>query len=168
MAHPHLKSSQLLVIIPGSHLMPCIQLRNLILFFFAIGPPILTCGWSWPRKSQGHVQIDGHILGLHSIDMFVLNLRYVCFNVCGNQIFFSWDTENSALDLENWRSRLWPRPSNAIWYHISGSALVQVMACCLTAQSHYPNQCWLIISEVLWHSSEGNFTRDTSATKYSN
>ena len=29
--------------------------------------------------------------------------------------------------------------------------------------SHYLNQCWLFISEVVWHSSEGNFTRDTSA-----
>ena len=28
------------------------------------------------------------------------------------------------------------------------------MACCLTAPSHYLNQCWLIISKVLWHSSE--------------
>ena len=26
----------------------------------------------------------------------------------------------------------------------------QVMACCLTAPSHYLNQCWLIISEVMW------------------
>ena len=34
------------------------------------------------------------------------------------------------------------------------------MACCLTAQSHYLNQCLLIISKVQWHSSEGNFTRD--------
>ena len=34
------------------------------------------------------------------------------------------------------------------------STLVQVMACCLTAPSHYLNQCWLIISTVLWHSSE--------------
>ena len=56
------------------------------------------------------------------------------------------------------------RPSDAIWRHRSGSTLAQVMACCLTAPSHYLNQCWLIISKVLWHSSEGNFIRDTSAT----
>ena len=36
----------------------------------------------------------------------------------------------------------------------SGSALAQVVACCLTAPSHYLNQCWFIISKVLWHSSE--------------
>ena len=36
-------------------------------------------------------------------------------------------------------------------------SMVQVMACCLTALSHYLNLCWLIISEVLWHLLEGNF-----------
>ena len=38
------------------------------------------------------------------------------------------------------------RPSDTIWRHRSGSTLAQVMACCLTAPSHYLNQCWLIIS----------------------
>ena len=33
------------------------------------------------------------------------------------------------------------------------------MACCLTAPSHYLNQCWLIISEVPWHSSQGIIIR---------
>ena len=56
----------------------------------------------------------------------------------------------------------WLRPSDAIWWHRSGSTLAQVMACCLTAPSHYLNQYWLIISKVLWHSSEGNFIKDTS------
>ena len=50
--------------------------------------------------------------------------------------------------------------SDTIWCHITWSTLVQVMACCLTAPSHYLNQCWLIISEVLRHSSEGNFTEN--------
>ena len=45
---------------------------------------------------------------------------------------------------------LWP--NDAIWRQRSGSTLAQVMACCLTAPSHYLNQCWLIISEVQWHS----------------
>ena len=31
------------------------------------------------------------------------------------------------------------------------------MAWCLSAPSHYLNQCWLIISEVLWHSPQGSF-----------
>ena len=40
---------------------------------------------------------------------------------------------------------LWP--SDAIWRQGSWSTLVQVMACCLTAPSHYLNQCWLIITK---------------------
>ena len=44
------------------------------------------------------------------------------------------------------------RPSDTIWWQRSGSTLAQVIACCLTAPSHYLNQCRLIISEVQWHS----------------
>ena len=45
-------------------------------------------------------------------------------------------------------------------YHRTWSTLVQVVDCCTTASSHYLNQCSLIISEVLWYSSEDNFTRN--------
>ena len=61
---------------------------------------------------------------------------------------------------------LWP--SDAICRQRSGSTLAQVMAWCLTAPSHYLNQCWLIISEVQWHSYLGNFTRDTSTINHQN
>ena len=50
---------------------------------------------------------------------------------------------------------LWP--SDAIWRQGSRSTLVQVMACCLTAPSHYLNQCWLSTTKVQWCSSEGKF-----------
>ena len=42
-------------------------------------------------------------------------------------------------------------PSDAIWRWRAWSTLVQVMACCLTAPSHYLNLYWLIIRKVLWH-----------------
>ena len=58
--------------------------------------------------------------------------------------------------------------SDAIWQHRSGSTLAQVMACCLTAPSHYLNQSWLIISTVQWDSSGDNFTWDTSAIELEN
>ena len=44
-----------------------------------------------------------------------------------------------------------------LWCHKAGSTSAQVMACCLTAPSHCLNQCWQIISEVLWNSPQGNF-----------
>ena len=59
-------------------------------------------------------------------------------------------------------------PNDAIWRWRSWSTLVQVMAWCLTAPSHYLNQCWLIISKVLRHSSEDIIIRrfeDTNQKK---
>ena len=50
---------------------------------------------------------------------------------------------------------------DAICRHRSGSTLAQVMACCLTAPSHYLNQCWPIINGVLWYSPHNNFTVST-------
>ena len=53
---------------------------------------------------------------------------------------------------EQFVTSLWP--SDAIWQHTSGSTLAQVMAWYLTAPSHYLNQCWLIMIEVMWHLPE--------------
>ena len=38
------------------------------------------------------------------------------------------------------------------------STLAQIVACCLMTLNYYHNQCWLIISEILWHSSGHNST----------
>ena len=45
--------------------------------------------------------------------------------------------------------------------------LGQHWPCCLTASSHYLNQCWLI-SKVLWHSSEGIIMRRSEDTNQQN
>ena len=87
---------------------------------------------------------------------------------CGNQIrndmcFLSGNEETLICYLLVINSL---GPSDAIWWQGSGSTLTQVMACCLTAPSHYLNQCWLLISKVEWHSSKGKFTRDTSAINH--
>ena len=72
-----------------------------------------------------------------------------------------YDTSIDAIIYSLW-------PSDAIWRQRSWSTLAQVMACCLKASSHYLNQCWLIISEVQWHSHKGNFTRDASTINHWN
>ena len=79
---------------------------------------------------------------------------------------------NMIISIEK-RSESYPKvnplwPSDAIWRQGSGSTLAQVMACCLMVPSHYLNQCWLIISKVQWHSSEGSLTKDTSAISIQN
>ena len=65
-----------------------------------------------------------------------------------------------AFGVTIWLNSLWP--CGAIWRHRAWSTLVQVMSCFLTAPSHYLNQCWLTVSEVLWHSPNGQ-----CHTKYS-
>ena len=47
-------------------------------------------------------------------------------------------------------------PCGDIWHRWFRSMLVQVMACCLMAPSHYMNQCWITINQVLWHSFQSN------------
>ena len=63
-----------------------------------------------------------------------------------------------------WTNSLWP--SGAIWRHRFMSALAQVMVCCLSAPSPYLNQCWLLICEFLWRSSDSNLTV-SAQTSYS-
>ena len=53
-----------------------------------------------------------------------------------------WMNKNQTIFNSLWTS-------NNIWQHSSGSTLAQIMTCCLTAPSHYLNQCWLLISDVL-------------------
>ena len=91
--------------------------------------------------------------------------------------FLSWLSFNSFNSLQNgswtmakqsfmmWSSLsfnsfnfLWP--SNTMWWYRSGSTLAKVVACYLKAPCHYLSQCWLLISQVLWYSPEGNFTWD--------
>ena len=54
-------------------------------------------------------------------------------------------------------------PSDTTWSYRSGSTFAHVMACCLMRLSNYLNQCLLLISVVLWHSPERNFTTSSPA-----
>ena len=90
----------------------------------------------WLKCQQPHVTIS-------LVKKVVLKANYAnivgLYGLAHGQVIrciaFLWDAINS----------LWP--SDAIWSHVSGSTLAQVMACCLTAPSHYLNHCWLIIIE---------------------
>ena len=83
----------------------------------------------------------------------------------GNNLTLLWPCLVSNIFLID-RFRAHWRPVNglthwssvAIWWSQSVSTLAKVMACCLTAPSYYllPNY-WLLISEILWHSSESGF-----------
>ena len=78
------------------------------------------------------------LTGLVCIKAQVKSCKYSKSILCRNNWFIQY--VNS----------LWP--GDVIWRQGTRSTLAQVMACCLTAPSHYLNQCWLIICEVPWHS----------------
>ena len=82
---------------------------------------------------------------------------------CCHQASSHWPSYRMpcSIIVRQWVNSLWP--SDAIWQQRPGSTLAQVMACCLTAPSHYLNQCWLIISGVQWHSYQGNFMQTKSS-----
>ena len=57
-------------------------------------------------------------------------------------------------------------PGYATWQHKSWSTLAQAITYWLMALSHYRNQCWLIISEIQWHSQQGNLKKKCSRLVY--
>ena len=113
------------------------------------------------------------ILCTYIVDMvfrsyqYIMDILFLCHrNLLWAELIkllLSWNPD-SLHSTDDKFKKLWQNislwPSDAIWWHRSGSTLAQVMACCLKAPSHYLNQCWFIITDVFWHSHEGNFTRN--------
>ena len=95
--------------------------------------PLINMGWSWLILVVRHKNI---------CNMYNCMADY--YKVCDARLYIP------SLVKPMW-------PIDTIWWHRCRSSLAHVMACWQLAPSHYLNQCWLIISEVLWHSPEGNF-----------
>ena len=100
---------------------------------------------AWLARTLGWQQLDAYYRGI-----FLWLMRVSVVNIFSRKLTTLWIVFNS----------LWP--SDTIWRHRSGSTLAQVMACCLTAPSHYLNHCWLINRKIQWHWSESNLTRSIS------
>ena len=91
-----------------------------------------------------HYQVRYRNTELHYKDKTVVKLHYLYdWNSCAVKIAASYLISPLRSPWVNSLS-----PNDAIWRHRSGSTLAQVIACCLTAPSHYLNQCWDIISKV--------------------
>ena len=65
--------------------------------------------WKFKVKVMAKVKPDGQIWALK------FN-RYVCFSFRGNRTIFGWDIANSIFDLENSRSRSWPRSNPMVTF----------------------------------------------------
>ena len=67
--------------------------------------------WPWKCKVKvmAKVKTDGHIWAVE------FN-RYVYISFRGNRTIFGWDITNSIFDLENARSRSWPRSNPMVTF----------------------------------------------------
>ena len=65
--------------------------------------------WKFKVKVMGKVKPDGHIWALE------FNW-YVCFSFRGIRTIFGWDIANFVFDLENSRSRSWPRSNPMVTF----------------------------------------------------
>ena len=65
--------------------------------------------WKFKVKVMTKVKPDGHIWALE------FN-QYICFSFRGNRTIFGWDITNSIFDLENSRSRSWPRSNPMVTF----------------------------------------------------
>ena len=97
----------------------------------------------WPQSSSSRI---------------VMYFYHRCYNISPSYISLAcgFYRVNSSTCSDININLLWP--SDGTRRQRFGSTLVQVMACCLTAPSHYLDECWLIISGVLWLSPESHFT----------
>ena len=98
-----------------------------------------------PPPAWRHAPVSYCNLGPGGKDAFwVINLPGIWWNLhqCCTKMNINLWTSTGAIGINS----LWP--SDAIWWQRSRSTLAQVMACCLTAPSHYMNHYWLIIHEV--------------------
>ena len=74
--------------------------------------------------------------------------------IVGRRVIFIW----SLIHGSSWSGLIKVRPGETIWRHRSGLILARVMSCYMTAPSHYLSQCWVLISEALWHWPESALT----------
>ena len=106
------------------------------------------------------LQIEGNFK-LESHTSPVAPMRFchqIClYMICGSQTSV-WMTAKYGYEQSLQVNSLWP--SDGIWRHRPLSTLAQVMPCCLTAPSHYLNQCWLIVSTDKWRLYKGSFTNN--------
>ena len=120
--------------------------------------------WLVSWGSLSHNSVQGFVKSF-SVKMALLSIRQQAITSTNVIYFIAWHRATRPQCVEDRVvltgyiifNSLWP--GDAIWRHRTRSTLVQIMACCLTAPSHYLNQCWLIISEVPWHSSQGIIRR---------
>ena len=92
---------------PDGHIW-ALEFNRYVCFLFCGNRTIF--GWDIANSVMAKVKPHGHIWAQE------FN-RYVCFLFRGNRTIFGWDIVNSVFDLENSRSRSWPRSNPMVTFH---------------------------------------------------
>ena len=102
-----------------------------------------------------HFHVDGFVQERDNSIANALELRLSCTKL-SMPWCIPWCIPENVLEvlLQNGWCLTHCGAGDAMLWHISRSTLTQVMVCCMTAASHYQNQCWLV-NMALQHSSEG-------------
>ena len=122
------------------------------------------CGWSnADRRCSNYIWVINNFISYQgaaynrgltvhvfspSLRIWLMSCRVFCcrppVRLCSLNTTWKVELTYGKFNNVKWNSTLnslWP--SDVIWRQGSRSTLAQVMACCLTAPSHYLNQCWL-------------------------
>ena len=141
-------------------------LNKMVKTLYSLDPLNMPCGGLMPIK---YAMIYDIIL----LKKCSLSISYLCSILLNNyplcKVFFMY------LIIGWVAARLWwwmpinsLSPWEAIWRRRSGWTLAQVLACCLTAPSHYLKPCWLITRRVLWYLPKGSSTGNAHESNHNN
>ena len=96
--------------------------------------------WHWGNRTLSPLPVQQPWILLIALNTYIL-LTHKTHNKTFRMFYRTFRVWDASSHYSLW-------PSDVIWQHSFGSTLVQVMACCLTAPSHYLKQYCLISSEV--------------------
>ena len=126
--------------------------------------------WEWrcsrssaDRRCSNYIWVIDHFISYQSAS-YIRDLMVYIYLYTGLALYWLKYLMKIVTNFPYSFNSLWP--SDAIRRQRSGSPMAQVMACCLTAPSHYLNQCWLILTKVQWCLSKGNFAWDITAMSH--
>ena len=113
------------------------------------------------KRNANYFNLCKTVLKMHDINIHYLPVNMIkCMYEKYFLSCFQFDLTCTTFTIKHYLiNSLWIR--DAIWRRRSWSLLVQIMAWSLVALRHIPNQCWLILDDVLQYSFQDNHLWNT-------
>ena len=119
-----------------------------------LGRLIFNMGIAIPGKTVFLIEtapwiyVDNNMCCLGPIGLYQILLLYLAFIHEYYCHIFMFQFIDHFVIVSNFLNTLWI--GDAVWQHWLGSRVAPIKASCLAAPCYYLNQCWFLISEVLW------------------